>query len=174
MPTRRADQRGATAFGYWGGVLSLFVMLLFFAENESGRTLIGLEPALGLDGAAREGTRFVGPFIAIWFAVFSIPFFLWVRDPPARRARKRSGSCSGISSRACAAFWPKPRGSFLLSSMFYRDALAALYAYGGIYATLVLDWTVTRYRGVRNHRAVAAAVCHGSGGSPTSASDPSR
>ena len=28
---------GATAFGYWGGVLSLFVILFFFAENETGR-----------------------------------------------------------------------------------------------------------------------------------------
>ncbi|HAW47032.1 MAG TPA: MFS transporter, partial [Roseovarius sp.] len=50
----------------------------------SGKTLIGLDPAFGLDAAAREGTRFVGPFTALWFALFMVPYFLWVRDtgPP--------------------------------------------------------------------------------------------
>src|SRR5690606_5679783 len=32
--------------------------------------------------------------------------------------------------------------SFLASSMFYRDALNALYAFGGIYAAGVLGWSI--------------------------------
>ncbi|MEM6583762.1 MAG: MFS transporter [Pseudomonadota bacterium] len=32
--------------------------------------------------------------------------------------------------------------SYLLSSMFYRDALNALYAFGGIYAAGVLGWSI--------------------------------
>ena len=72
------------AFGYWGGLVSLIIMLLFFAESgDTGKTLIGLDPLFGLDAAQKEGTRFVGPFMAIWFALFMIPFFLWVRDDPA-------------------------------------------------------------------------------------------
>src|SRR5690606_37795531 len=50
------------AFGYVGGVLSLALMLLFFAEGPGGKTLIGLDPLFGLDPARMEGTRFVGPF----------------------------------------------------------------------------------------------------------------
>ena len=70
------------AFGYAGGVVSLIVMLALFAESATtGLTLIGQPPALGLDPALREGTRFVGPFTAIWYAVFMVPFFLWVREP---------------------------------------------------------------------------------------------
>ncbi|MGR3434594.1 MAG: MFS transporter [Shimia sp.] len=68
------------ALGYWGGVLSLVVMLVFFFELEAGRTLLGTPPALGLDGTEREGTRIVGPLIAVWFVVFMIPFFLFVRE----------------------------------------------------------------------------------------------
>jgi len=156
---------GATAFGYWGGVLSLFIMLLFFAENDAGRTLIGLEPALGLDGAAREGTRFVGPFIAIWFAVFAIPFLLWVRDPAGRRPRPGAGVVVGNLKKSLRGVFARPSfGSFLLSSMLYRDALTALYAYGGIYATLVLDWTVIDIGVFGIIAAIAAAILSWVGG----------
>jgi MFS transporter, UMF1 family len=92
MPTlTQADDLGAIsgsgfAFGYLGGLLALIIMLLFFAEGaDSGLTLLGMEPMFGLDPEAREGTRFVGPFTAIWFAVFMIPFFLWVKEPHTDR-----------------------------------------------------------------------------------------
>ncbi|MGR3540267.1 MAG: MFS transporter, partial [Hasllibacter sp.] len=66
------------ALGYAGGVLSLLIMLALFAESPAGTTLLGTAPAFGLDPAAREGTRFVGPFAALWFALFMVPFFLYV------------------------------------------------------------------------------------------------
>jgi UMF1 family MFS transporter len=67
------------ALGYTGGIISLFIMLFFFFD-EGGKTFwIGLEPGFGwLDAQSREGTRAVGPLIAIWFAIFMLPFFLWV------------------------------------------------------------------------------------------------
>ena len=68
------------AFGYLGGVISLFIMLLLFVEQGNGKTLIGLDPVLGLDADTREGTRAVGPFVALWFALFMVPYFLWVKD----------------------------------------------------------------------------------------------
>jgi len=49
---RRISGSGA-AFGYWGGVLSLAVMLALFAESATtGTTMIGLSPVLGLDADA--------------------------------------------------------------------------------------------------------------------------
>lgn len=132
------------ALGYTGGVIALFVMLLLFAEGASGKTLIGLDPLFGLDAATRQGTRFVGPFTAIWYLIFMIPFFLWVRDSPAKTERgglKRAleqliSSLKSLTRRPSLA-------AYLASSMFYRDALAALYGFGGVYATLVLDWSIT-------------------------------
>ncbi|MEM9524930.1 MAG: MFS transporter, partial [Pseudomonadota bacterium] len=76
----RISGNGA-ALGYWGGVVSLFIVLLLLAENDIGKTLLGIEPILGLDPAAREGTRSVGPFIAVWFAVFMIPYVVYARAP---------------------------------------------------------------------------------------------
>lgn len=156
----------ATAFGYWGGVIALFMMLLFFAENESGTTLIGLEPILGLDPDMREGTRSVGPFIAIWFAVFMIPFFLWNREAPRPTATHPS------TRRVMAELWATVRGlkdrrslaAFLLGSMFYRDALTAMYSYGGIYATLVLEWEIIQVGVFGIVAAIAAAVLSWVGG----------
>jgi UMF1 family MFS transporter len=136
------------AFGYAGGVLSLILMLTLFAEGATGKTLIGIAPILGLDAAAREGTRAVGPFVAIWFVLFMVPFFLWVREPAKPGA---------ISVRAAArGAWPGlietlkglPRErslfAFLGASMFYRDALNGIYAFGGLFAAGVLGWSVTQ------------------------------
>jgi len=147
------------ALGYWGGVLALFIMLLLFAEDGSGKTLLGNPPLLGLDPETREGTRAVGPFIALWFAVFMIPFFLWVREP--REANRTGGvaqAMSDLKRSLVGAYQRKSLFSFLLASMFYRDALNVLYAAGGIYATLVLDWSITQIGVFGIFAAIGAAV----------------
>lgn len=135
------------AFGYVGGFFALVLMLVFFAESAAtGRTLIGIEPVLGLDPAAREGTRAVGPFTALWFAASMIPFFLWVReprDPGALTIRQAVGSVLP-ELRLTLRHLPGQRSLFayLASSMFYRDALNGIYVFGGIYAAGVLGWSV--------------------------------
>ena len=43
--------------GYAGGVVALFIMLLFLAENNEGVTMLGKAPLFGLDAEMREGTR---------------------------------------------------------------------------------------------------------------------
>lgn len=138
----RISGSGAS-FGYWGGLVSLIFMLLLLAEDATtGKTLIGLDPLFGLDASAREGTRAVGPFMAIWFAIFMIPFFLWVRDNPkdAGEVPKMSKVWGDLKATLSNVVKRKSTASFLLGSMFYRDALNALYAFGGVYATLVLGW----------------------------------
>ncbi len=131
------------AFGYLGGVVALAIMLALFADGASGLTLLGRPPALGLDGAAREGTRFVGPFTAIWYAVFMVPFFLWVREP-AGTGRKLQLGAALRDLGALLRSLPRRQSllAWLVSSMFSRDALNALYGFGGVYAGTVLGWPV--------------------------------
>ncbi|MFQ6547316.1 MFS transporter [Aestuariibius sp. 2305UL40-4] len=153
------------AFGYVGGVLALFIMLLFLAENETGRTLIGLDPILGLDPETREGTRSVGPVIALWFIVFMIPFFLYVRDDAVKTATEKVGGLgSELRTLARTVVRRRSLGAFLLSSMLYRDALNALYAFGGVYATLVLDWSIIQIGIFGIVGAVTAAIVTWIGG----------
>ena len=133
------------AFGYLGGLIALVLMLVLFAEDaETGKTLIGIDPVFGLNAAEREGTRFVGPLTALWYAVFMIPFFVFVRDPkPVARPDGAVGEAlSGL--RRTLRNLPRTPSLFayLTSSMFYRDALNGMYVFGGIYASGVLDWSV--------------------------------
>lgn len=153
------------AWGYLGGVLALFIMLIFFAEGESGKTFVGLDPALGLDPEAREGTRFVGPFTAIWYMVFMIPFFLWAREVPRPATHARFGAALEDLWRTIKSL-PKRTSLFayLGSSMFYRDALNALYGFGGTYAVLVLNWSVTQVGVFGIVGAITAAVATWLGG----------
>lgn len=133
------------AFGYLGGVLSLALVLILIVEQDNGLTIAGLTPLFGLDPEAREGTRLTGPIVALWYAVFMIPYFLWVREVRTNKAGGTVGdalksvvaSIKGLATRISL-------GAFLGSSMLYRDALNGLYVFGGVYAKLVLDWEVAQ------------------------------
>ncbi len=136
------------AFGYLGGIVSLIIMLVLLAEGATGKTLIGIAPLFGLDPEAREGTRAVGPLTAIWYAVFMIPFFLWMREPRKADAIGVFAAMRGAwpELKATLRSLPKNRSLFayLASSMFYRDALNGMFIFGGIYAAGVLGWSVTK------------------------------
>lgn len=132
------------AWGYVGGVAALILMLVLLAENGNGVTLIGIGPILGLDPIAREGTRSVGPFTAIWFALFMIPFFLWVREPRHSVPRGLPVAKGLADLGRTLRSLPKRASliAYLGSSMLYRDALNGMYTFGGIYALGVLGWSV--------------------------------
>ncbi|MCR8724715.1 MFS transporter [Frigidibacter sp. SLM-1] len=137
------------AFGYIGGMVALIIMLAVFQIGPSGKTMAGLPPLFGLDPATKEGTRIVGPLTAAWYAVFMVPFFLWVREKPAPGAVSIGTALRGAfpELRASLGRLTADGGSalsFLASSMFYRDALNGIYAFGGIYAVGVLDWSLTQ------------------------------
>lgn len=130
------------AVGYAGGLLSLAIMAgLVVADPATGRTLLGLEPIFALDGTAREGDRLVGPFAALWYALFMIPFFLFVPD-------KSRGARTTPARPPLAELWATIRDLpshrdlllFLVARMLYADGLAAIFAFGGIYGAAVFGW----------------------------------
>ncbi|QFU10096.1 Vacuole effluxer Atg22 like protein [Rhodobacteraceae bacterium THAF1] len=134
------------AFGYVGGLIALVAMLLLFAEDDTtGRTLIGIEPLFGLDPETREGTRFVGPFTAIWFVVFMVPFFIWVKEPRVAGGRVQIGKALSGLKRTIRRLPETPSQlTFLIASMLYRDGLSGAYALGAIFAAGVLEWSVVQ------------------------------
>ena len=135
----------AWGLGYLGGLISLVIVLgLLAGQPGTGKTLLGLDPLFGLDAATHEGDRVSGPLTAVWYLVFALPMFLFTPDAARKPAlggaiRKGLAQLSTTLRRL-----PSERSyfSFLLSSMFYRDALNALYAFGGIYAAGVLGWSI--------------------------------
>ncbi|MDF3415252.1 MFS transporter [Sulfitobacter sp. M57] len=133
------------AFGYLGGVVCLILVLGFVVEQGNGKTLLGFDPVFGLNPAAREGTRLTGPLTALWFAVFMVPYFLWVRE--VRTSHLKASFSAAIKSVVASVkglAHRKSLGIYLVSSMLYRDGLNGLYTFGGVYANLVLDWEVAQ------------------------------
>lgn len=132
------------AVGYAGGLVSLALMLVWFiAEPQTGQTIAGLAPPLPLDANAREGERLIGAFAALWFALFILPFFLFVPD-------RKTGA--GVPIRkALSELWgtikslPQHRDMllYLLARMSYADGLAAIFTFGGIYGTSLFNWSQT-------------------------------
>jgi UMF1 family MFS transporter len=132
------------AMGYAGGLISLGITLALFAANpDTGRTLAGLVPALGLDPALREGDRFAGPFSALWFLVFVLPMFLFVPDVPRSMdlgPALRKG-VNDLKETLSSLKTNRKLGVFLLANMIYQDGLVALFAFGGIYAAGAFGWS---------------------------------
>ena len=115
--------------GYLGGLCCLALLLVLFVQAET--------PLFGLDKEQAEHIRIVGPMVALWFAVFAIPIFLWVPDEAGRRVAAGTaireglsqlvGTLRGIGRHANIA-------RFLLARLFYVDGMNTMFAFGGIYA----------------------------------------
>jgi UMF1 family MFS transporter len=146
VPPERMGRLSGTgwAMGYVGGLISLAIVLVFFAASpETGKTLAGIVPLFGLDARAGEGDRLVGPLSAVWFMIFTLPMFLITPDLPPTGIGMRRAIGGGL-----AAFGETLReirrlrqlGRFLIANMVYQDGLVALFAFGGIYAAGVFGW----------------------------------
>lgn len=133
------------AMGYAGGVVVLLVVLAFIAPAGGGTdTLLGLPPLFGLDPGLGEPARATGPLTAIWFTIFAIPLFLYTPDVPRRAGLKVAASRGIASLAATLRKLPSHRDllTYLIAAMVYRDGLAGMFAFGGIYAGGVLGWGI--------------------------------
>lgn len=115
--------------GYVGGLACLVVVLVFFVEE---RTRIA---ALNTDTSQHLRASFL--LVAVWYAVFAIPFFLFTPDTPSTGKTLRQGIRDGLgqlgeSFRSVRQYAHIVR--FLIARIFYVDALATLFSFGGVYA----------------------------------------
>jgi UMF1 family MFS transporter len=118
------------ALGYFGGTIALVVALLAF---------VGLGDApgwLGLDTTDGFNIRAVNVMVAIWFLVFSIPMFLWVKDEkPARESRVDIGAAfTELKETVRHIGRYRDIVRLLLARLVYNDGLVTVFAFGGIYA----------------------------------------
>lgn len=131
------------AVGYFGGLASLALVAGFLVPLPgASTTLLGFEPLLKLDGVARESDRLTGPFAAAWFALFVIPFFLFVPD------KRRTSTPLHTERTATQELWDTIKSLpsmpslmfFLIARMIYTDGLTAIFTFGGIYGASVFSW----------------------------------
>ena len=115
--------------GYAGGLACLAVALVVFVQPEVA--------PFGLDKAEAEHIRILGPLVAVWFAVFTIPLFLYTPDRPGTGVSLGQATRQGLFALAETFRQARRYGNvlrFLVARIFYIDGLNTLFALGGIYA----------------------------------------
>lgn len=115
--------------GYIAGIVALALILVLFVQPKP--------PLFGLDAAAAEQVRIVGPLLAVWFLLFSLPLFLITPDRTGQARPFAASVRDGLAT--LVATLKDVRGNaniarFLLARLIYNDGLNTLFAFGGIYA----------------------------------------
>ena len=117
----------AWSLGYIGGILSLIICFFLFVNPS--------KPLFNLDKEKFEHIRIIGPFIGLWFLIFSIPSFIFIKEKKIKikkinLIRNIKKTFSSIEKRTF---------KFLISRMLYTDGLNTLFAFGGIYAATLFN-----------------------------------
>ena len=128
--------------GYIAGLIALILFLIIFVWP-GGET----ESLYGLNTSEYEHIRIVGPLSAIWYAVFIIPLFLFTPDLKKNDVTVINSIKIGLTNFIKTfkeARKYKNIFIFLITRMFYQDALNALFVVGGVYASLVVGMSLTQ------------------------------
>ena len=129
------------SFGYIGGLLALTISFLLFIQPENPVNPI---TSVLLDKSSGEHIRIINILIAVWFAIFSIPTFLFVKD--SKKIKKINfllikESFNNILKTFLEIKKYKEILKFLIARLVYNDALITIFAFGGIYAKEVFNFT---------------------------------
>lgn len=113
--------------GYLGGIVALSVALFVFFRTHWG----------WLNTQTSEQIRICGPYVALWYFLFSLPLFFCVsnihtKSRPLLTAIRQG--CHELISTLKKL--PQERNIFLylIAHMVYTDGLNTLFVFGGIYA----------------------------------------
>lgn len=122
--------------GYLGGIIALALMLVIAV----------LKTPQWLNPSSFEQIRIVGPFSALWFAVFSLPLFYFLPNTPQTKSSLRQTITSGLGELANTLrmlICEKNILLFLIARMIYTDGLNTLFAFGGIFAAGTFHFNFT-------------------------------
>ena len=125
------------ALGYVGGLICLALALIGFVQPDT--------PWFGLSTEGGENIRATNLLVAVWFAVFAIPMFAWVRDPDSKPVGDVGRVVTGAFRQLGSTFTDLRRHRqvfrMLLARLVYNDGLVTIFAFGGIYAVGTFDFS---------------------------------
>ena len=115
----------AWGLGFVGGLSALFLSLMLFPNLDS------------------EGIRSINILVGVWFLIFSIPTFLFIKDRKSEKLQKHhiTDSFKSIKNTFKEVVKYKIILQFLIARLFFNDGLVTIFALGGIYAVDTLDFT---------------------------------
>jgi len=115
----------AWGLGFVGGLIALFLSLFLFPDLDS------------------LGIRKINILVGIWFLIFSIPTFLFIKDRAKEKFNKHHvlNSFTAIKKTFKTISHYKSISQFLIARLFFNDGLVTIFALGGIYAVGTLNFT---------------------------------
>lgn len=126
------------ALGYIGGLFCLVAGLVLFVQPDP--------PLFGLNADTDAQFRATNLLVATWFALFSIPMFLLVKDEKVENPPPASQLIREAKDDLIRVFREikKYRQVFrlLVARLIYNDGLITIFGFGGLYATVVFDFTL--------------------------------
>jgi len=135
----------ALALGNLSGViLFVFMLVCFVLPGAVDWPFVPAHPWFGIDKAAFEPERMVGPLFAIWFLIFGLPLFIFTPDQPRVALGPVAAVRRGLKSllrtvRSLGNY--KNVATYLLARMIYNDGCNAVLIFGGGYAATTFGWT---------------------------------
>ena len=127
------------SLGYVGGLIALALAMVFLIQTDTPIFGFGKDEV-----GAYENIRATNLLVAIWFAIFSIPTFLFVKDhKPDTKAFLKNAKHTVKDFRTTAKDlreYPQII-NFLIARLVYNDGLVTIFAFGGIYAKGSLGFT---------------------------------
>ena len=124
-------------------LMLVFVLWGFVLPGAAPWAFVPKHPLFGLNQLTHEPDRIVGPMVALFLAIGSVPLFLFSKDAPSTGLtifaafRRGFGSLmqtvSSLGTERNAAL-------YLLSRMLYTDGMTSLLAISGVYASGVMRW----------------------------------
>ncbi len=126
------------SFGYAGGLISLAIGLVLFINPDPSY--------FNLDKNIHEHIRATNIMVAVWFAVFSIPTFLYVKEnkrPVIESSKLMSNSFKSLIVTFQSIRHYSDLSKFLIARLIYNDGLITIFAFGGIYASGTFNFTMS-------------------------------
>ena len=113
--------------GYVGGLVCLVVALVAFVQPET--------PWFGIGKAEIFNIRATNLLVAVWFAIFSLPLFLFVRERPVPGVRfDLAGTLRELKDTVRHVRRYGEIVKYLIAHLVYNDGLVTVFAFGAIYA----------------------------------------
>lgn len=134
---------GAGATGSVSAQIIVLFGIVLPATHVAQWPWLPAHPLFGLDAAAFEHARVVGPIAALWMTAFIVPLLLWTRDTPPTGIRVGEAVAAGLRQLRDTLRHARSLSNvslFLGARMLFNDATLAIQAYCGIYAAGVFGW----------------------------------
>ncbi len=123
--------------GYVGGIVAMVLALYGFVQTGSA-LFPYLGGAFGLTDAGGANVRATNLLVAVWFAIFTLPFILFVREPRVAGRIKEPNVIAGAYRQLADTFRHirtyRQIVRLLVARLIYNDGLVVIFSMGAIFA----------------------------------------